>query len=191
MRLTCQSVSSDPARTIEGGMPSGGMRSQSLIGRLRHLVSRRRKSMNPFADTAGASAVEFALVSMPFLLLCLGILQFLFLHYTQQTLTNALYNSASSPETVLTQGNKTGYIAAVCAKVFFPTDCLNSTTGLKVELIPLASLSTTATAITGAAALNPGASGDALVLRASMQVPRIVSFIPLLTARDSVIFRRP
>lgn len=149
-----------------------------------------RARLRIWSDERGASAVEFALVVMPFLMLCLGILQFLMLHYTQQMLSNTLYSSASSPEAELISGNKSGYIAKVCANIIFSTDCLSSTNGLKVELAPLSSLATTATAITGSAALNPGASGDALILRASIPAPQIVSFMPQLMAKDSVIFRR-
>ena len=144
-----------------------------------------------WSDQTGASAVEFALVAMPFLMLCMGIFQFLILHYTQQTLTNTLYSSASSPEAELISGNKSGYIAKVCANIIFSTDCLSTTNGLKVELVPLSSLATTATVITGTDALNPGSSGDALVLRASMPAPLVLSFMPRLMAKDSVIFRRP
>ncbi|GEO98612.1 TadE family protein [Methylobacterium haplocladii] len=142
------------------------------------------------ADETGASAVEFALVVFPFLALCLGILQFVFLHYTQQTLSDALYSSASNPESELTLGNKAGYIAKVCAKVVFQTDCLSSTNGIKIELMRLDDLPTTTTAITGST-FSSGASGDVLVLRATMPTPQIVAFIPQLTAKDSVIFRRP
>lgn len=140
-------------------------------------------------DERGASAVEFALVVFPFLMLCLGTLQFVILHYTQQTLSDAVYTSASSPEAELIAKNKTGYIAKICAKITFTTSCLDSTNGLKVELIRLADLPTTATAIVGTS-FDSGASGDVLVLRATMLTPQIVGFIPRLTAKDSVIFRR-
>lgn len=141
------------------------------------------------ADRGGASAVEFALVVVPFLMLCLGMLQFLFLHYTQQTLSDALYSSASSPEAELIAGNKSGYITKLCAKIIFATSCLDSTTGVKVELIRLADLPTTTTAIAGTT-FNAGSASDVLVLRAKMPAPQVISFIPQMVASDSVIFRR-
>lgn len=150
-------------------------------------ASNARKAL---ADETGASAVEFAMVAFPFLALCLGILQFVFLHYTQQTLSDALYSSASNPESELISGSKSGYITKICAKITFQTECLNATSGIKVELMRLDDLSTTATAIAGTT-FTSGASGDVLVLRATMPTPQIVAFIPQLTAKDSVIFRRP
>ncbi|TXN21372.1 TadE family protein [Methylobacterium sp. WL9] len=141
-------------------------------------------------DERGASAVEFALVLFPFLILCLGVLQFVFLNYTQQTLSDALYSSASNPESELISGDRSGYRARVCAKMPFQTDCLNLLTGIKIEMMRLDALPTATTAITGSDFL-PGASGDVLVLRATMPAPQVVAFIPQLTAKDSVIFRRP
>lgn len=140
------------------------------------------------ADETGAAAVEFALVALPFLMLCLAMLQLLFLHYTQQTLSDALYASASSPEAELTTGNKSGYVSKLCNRILFSTNCLASN-GVKVELIRLVDLPTTATAITGTT-FNAGSPGDVLVLRAKMPAPQVVFFMPQLIASDSVIFRR-
>lgn len=151
---------------------------------------RRTAIFRLLSDPKGASAVEFALVLFPFLLLCLGILQFVFLHYTQQTLSNALYDSASNPEAELVAGNKTGYVTKVCSKIAFQASCLNSTSGLKIEMMRLDDLPVVVTAITGST-FSPGSSGDVLVLRASMPAPQIVGFMPQMTAKDSVIFRRP
>lgn len=157
----------------------------------------RARNMRPVSrfrafakDAAGATAVEFALVVTPFLMLCIGILQFVLLHYTQQTLSDALYSSASKPEAELIAANQTGYIAKLCAKIPFPTDCLNATNGVKVEMMRLADLPTATTGISGTS-FTSGASGDVLVLRAMMPAPRIVAFIPPLMTRDSVVFRRP
>lgn len=155
-----------------------------------HPALRFVKAGRGLADASGASAVEFALVAFPFLALCLGVLQFVFLHYTQQTLSDALYSSASNPEAELISGSKSGYIAKICAKIAFQTDCLSATNGIKVEMMRLDDLSTTTTAITGST-FTSGTSGDVLVLRATMPTPKIVAFIPQLTAKDSVIFRRP
>lgn len=154
------------------------------------LAPRFAKVRRGLADASGASAVEFALVVFPFLALCLGVIQFVLLHYTQQTLSDAIYSSASNPEAELVSGSKSGYIAKICAKITFQTDCLSATNGIKVEMMRLDDLPTTTTAIAGST-FTPGASGDVLVLRATMPTPRIVAFIPQLTAKDSVVFRRP
>lgn len=148
-----------------------------------------RTKLNLLIDDTGASAVDFALIVFPFLALCLGTLQFVMLHYTQQTLSDAMYSSASSPETELIANNKSGYIAKLCAKITFTASCLDATTGLKIEMIRLADMPTASTAITGTT-FNSGASGDVLALRATMPAPQIVAFIPQLTAKESVIFRR-
>ena len=147
------------------------------------------KARQMLADETGASAVEFALVVLPFLMLCVGMLQFLCLHYTQQTLSDALYNTASSPEAELIAGNKSGYVNKLCAKIVFQASCLDATTGVQVELMRLSDLSTSATAIAGTT-FNSGTANDVLVLRAKMPAPQIVSFVPQLMASDSVIFRR-
>lgn len=147
------------------------------------------KSRYYFADQRGASAVEFALVVLPFLMLGLGILQFLLFNYTQQMLSDALYSTASSPEAEVISGNKPGYVSKLCAKIGFQSDCLNATTGVRVELMRLADLPATGVAITGAT-FSPGSANDVLVLRAKMPAPQVISFIPQMTASDSVIFRR-
>lgn len=149
-------------------------------------IKRGRRALS---DEGGASAVEFAMVVLPFFLLCLGILQFLMLHYTQQILSDALYSTASSPEVELIAGNKSGYIAKLCAKIVFQSSCLNATTGVQVELMRLSDLPTAATGITGTT-FNAGSANDVLVLRAKMPAPQIISLIPQMMAMDSVIFRR-
>jgi Flp pilus assembly protein TadG len=164
------------------------IRQRTLVKRMRgpHRVTSAWRAV---ADEAGASAVEFALLALPFLMLGLGMLQFLLLHYTQQMLSSALYSTASSPEAELIAGDKSGYIAKLCSKVVFQTDCTNTTTGVKVELMRLTDLPTTATPITGTT-FNPGSANDVLTLRAKMPVPQMVFFIPQMTSSDSVIFRR-
>jgi Flp pilus assembly protein TadG len=157
---------------------------QSHAWPVRHLKARQ-----VLADERGASAVEFALVVLPFLMLCVGMLQFLCLHYTQQTLSDALYNTASSPEAELIAGNKSGYVNKLCAKILFQASCLDATTGVQVELMRLSDLPTSVTPIAGTT-FSPGSANDVLVLRAKMPAPQIVSFVPQLMASDSVIFRR-
>lgn len=140
-----------------------------------------------FKDKRGATAIEFAIVSLPFMLLSLSILQFLFLHYTQSTLSDALYNSASKPEASLTTSvSKADYKNVVCAANAFTTNC-NSL--ISLELMKLDNVPTTRTPIS--TTFTSGASGDALMLRAELPVLKVVGFMPTLTARESVIFRRP
>lgn len=142
--------------------------------------------MRRLADARGASAVEFSLVAMPFLFLCLGILQFLFLHYSQNTLSEALYNIASAPEDWLKK-TPGAMKSEICAANAFTTHC-NGTGGLILELKKLDSVAVTRTAI--AAGVETTVSGDAIVVRAQLPVQKVVGFMPDLVARESVIFRR-
>lgn len=142
-------------------------------------------------DDAGASAVEFALVSLPFMMFVLGILQFVMLHYTQVSLSDALYTTASLPQTdatktALINEDLTTYKTNICAKMAFKTDCMSK---IVIEMMKLDDLPTGKTDISGAS-FDSGASGDLLVLRAKMPAPQIAPLIPVLTAKDSVLFRR-
>ncbi|MGF3024600.1 TadE/TadG family type IV pilus assembly protein [Methylobacterium aquaticum] len=138
---------------------------------------------------SGAAAVEFALIAFPLLMLVLGMLQFAIYYYLQQSLSNALYETASNPEPELLVQDKPGYTAKICAKIALSQSCLNPTTGIKIEAMKLVNVPTAALAITGTT-FDTGASQDAILLRATMTAPRIVPLIPALAAQESVVFRR-
>ncbi|QRE74874.1 TadE family protein [Methylobacterium aquaticum] len=138
---------------------------------------------------SGAAAVEFALIAFPLVMLVLGMLQFVIYSYLQQTLSDALYQTASDPEPELLAQDKPGYVAKFCARIAFSDSCLNQTTGIKIEAMKLANAPTAPTAITGTT-FDTGASRDVILLRATMAAPRIVPMIPELVAQDSVVFRR-
>lgn len=138
---------------------------------------------------SGAAAVEFALIAFPLVMLVLGMLQFVIYCYLQQTLSDALYQTASDPEPELLAQDKPGYVAKFCARIAFSDSCLNQTTGIKIEAMKLANAPTAPTAITGTT-FDTGASRDVILLRATMAAPRIVPMIPELVAQDSVVFRR-
>lgn len=138
-------------------------------------------------DTKGATAIEFGLVALPFLMMCLGILQFLFLHYNQDSLSDALFAIASQPTVFVTGGDtQAAYKTAICNKSAFQANC---TAKLKVERYRLATLPTAQTAVAGT--VWQGASGDLVVLRASLDTLQVVGFVPTLTAKDSVIYALP
>lgn len=138
---------------------------------------------------SGAAAVEFALIAFPLVMLVLGMLQFVIYCYLQQTLSDALYQTASDPEPELLAQDKPGYVAKFCARIAFSDSCLNQSTGIKIEAMKLANAPTAPTAITGTT-FDTGASRDVILLRATMAAPRIVPMIPELVAQDSVVFRR-
>lgn len=136
---------------------------------------------------SGSSAIEFSALALPFLLLIVCIIQYYALHLMQSTLSDALYQSASKPEASLLTGSQSSYATTLCNKTAFPAIC---TATLKVELQPLQNAPTAKTAITGGT-FNAGTSNDVLVLRASTQVVQFIPLIPILTAKASVVFRRP
>ncbi|MCF4125722.1 TadE family protein [Methylobacterium sp. SyP6R] len=138
---------------------------------------------------SGATAVEFALIAFPLVMLVLGLLQFVIYCYLQQTVSDALYQTASDPEPELLTQDKSGYTAKFCARIAFSENCLSQTTGIKIEAMKLPNVPTAATAITGST-FDTGASQDVILLRATMAAPRIIPLIPELVAKDSVIFRR-
>lgn len=146
-------------------------------------------SRKMLACESGATAVEFAMIAFPLVILVLGVFQFVMYFYLQQTLSNALYQTASAPESEVLSQDQAGYITKICAKIAFGTTCLDRAKGIKVEAMKLANVPTTALAITGTT-FDTGTSQDVILLRATMTAPQIVPLIPALIARDSVIFRR-
>ena len=138
---------------------------------------------------SGATAVEFALIAFPLLMLVLGLLHFVIYCYLQQTISDALYQSASEPEAELLARDKPGYKAKICARIAFTQSCLNQTSGITIEAMKLPDVPTASTAITGTS-FDTGASQDVIVLRAAMAAPRLVPLVPQLVARESVVFRR-
>ena len=138
---------------------------------------------------SGATAVEFALIAFPLLMLVLGLLQFVVYCYLQQTISDALYQTASEPEPEILAQDKPGYVARICAKVAFRQSCLGQAGGITVEAMRLPNVPTASLAITGTV-FDTGASQDVILLRAKMPAPRLVPMVPELVAQDSVVFRR-
>ncbi|MEA1832241.1 TadE/TadG family type IV pilus assembly protein [Methylobacterium durans] len=136
----------------------------------------------------GSLGVEMAVLMWPLVMLLVGITQFLMHAYTQVLLSNALFDSAARPETELTAGDAAGYKTKVCAKILLLTQA-GCRARLVVEMTQLSSAATSATAVTGAT-FSPGATKDLLLLRAALPSVRYVPFLPILTAKASVVFRR-
>lgn len=153
----------------------------------RHMRDGTSKTEFGFAACrSGASAVEFGLLAWPFLMMTMAVLQFYAMHIMQNTLSDALYQSAAAPEIELLAGQKDAYKAIVCAKTAFTDSCKAS---LVLEMQRLADVPTTSVALTEK--FQAGTSNDVLLLRASTSVVQFVPFIPVLKIKASVIFRRP
>ncbi|MFE1600899.1 TadE family protein [Methylobacterium sp. ID0610] len=140
-------------------------------------------------DRLGATAVEFALLLWPAMVLILGALQFGFYQYTQATLSNALFDTAAAPGTEVILGDQAGYRNRICASIPIIPDATCRAT-LLVELEPLASLPTTVTDIQGSV-FDPGLPMNLMVLRAAVPTLQILPFAPVMRAKASVVFRRP
>ncbi|WP_336488854.1 TadE/TadG family type IV pilus assembly protein [Methylobacterium nigriterrae] len=149
---------------------------------------RRLRPPRILACERGAVAVEMALLAWPMIGLVVGILQLVIVQYTQVQLSNALYDSASSPEAELILGSATAYKAKVCGKIIImPSATCNAR--LLVELMKLSDAPTAATAVAGTT-FDPGSANDALLLRASVPTLQFLPLLPSITARASVVFRR-
>ncbi len=145
-----------------------------------------------FRDARAASAVEFALVAAPFLVLLLGILQISIYYLTQASLDAGVNNTAGYLRSQFTSASPTfPTAAALKAKVVSTSGGViynNST--LAVEIRQLTTLAAGAVAITDAAR-DYGSTTSTLVLRAQSSV---VTFAPgfssLAYVRSSAIVRR-
>lgn len=137
----------------------------------------------------GFATVELGFVALPLLLLLIGVFQFVVLQYTQISLNNALYETASSPETEITAlvPDKNGYKTKICAKVMSTGNYCRD--NILVEMQPLSSYSTSKQAIAGTIFIG-GVAGTPMLLRAAMPVTQFVPFIPRLVTKSSVVFLR-
>ncbi|MDP4022473.1 pilus assembly protein [Methylobacterium sp. NEAU 140] len=140
------------------------------------------------ADRRGSVAVEFALLVWPVILLVMGGIQLAIYQYTQLTLSNALFDTASDPEPAVLLGNQAGYKSIVCARIrIMPAATCEEK--LLVEMTPLAAVPTGTLSIQGAA-FSPGLPMNLLVLRAAIPAVKIVPLWPPTWAKASVVFRR-
>ncbi|GJD62419.1 TadE family protein [Methylobacterium frigidaeris] len=136
----------------------------------------------------GVASVEMAFLAWPTIFMIIGALQFVIAQYTQMLLTNALYDSASTPELELLLGNADMYKSTLCGKIrIMPSQSCKSQ--IIVEMMRLSDAPTAATSITGAT-FSAGSANDALLLRAALPTWRILPLIPAITAQSSVVFRR-
>src|SRR3954451_12575853 len=127
---------------------------------------RRLRTRGILACRRGSVAVEMALLAWPMIGLIIGILQLVIVEYTQVQLSNALYDSASSPETEIIAGTAAAYKAKVCTKLIaMPIATCNAR--LLVEMMKLSDAPTAATAVAGTT-FDPGAANEALLLRAAI-----------------------
>ena len=143
------------------------------------------------SDRSGASAVEFALVAMPFVLLMLALPQMAIYFMTQSSLDAGViqtadslvntYYAATTPATMTPAALKTLLVSKSGGLVH------NDAT-LNVELRKLSALGATAVAVGNT--VDTSAPKDVLVLRAQAFVTSVVPLMGTMSVRSSVIVRR-
>ncbi|WP_036292307.1 TadE/TadG family type IV pilus assembly protein [Methylosinus sp. PW1] len=142
---------------------------------------------------SGATAVEFAFVATPFLILVLWIAQVSIFYITQTSLDAGVNSAADYLRRSFAQATPT-YIDAAALKGKVASGgggLVKNNANLLVDLRPLWRLDSGAVAVTDETTPDYGAAGDPLVLRA--QAPAIVfapGFGALANVRSSAIVRR-
>jgi Flp pilus assembly protein TadG len=140
----------------------------------------------------GATAVEFAFVATPFILLVLWIAQVSIFYITQTSLDAGVNGAADYLRSSFASAAPTYIDAATLkSKVAAAGGLVKNNGNLLVDLRPLWRLDSGAVAITDETTPDYGAAGDPLVLRA--QAPAIVfapGFGSLANVRSSAIVRR-
>ncbi len=128
----------------------------------------------------GASAVEFALILLPFLALTFGIMQTALVFFADQTLETAVADSARLILTGQAQNsglNATTFKNAVCARIYGLFDCQN---GIYVNVQTYSSfgsisytppLDSNGKLVTSGFGYNPGGPGDIVVVQLFYQWP--------------------
>jgi Flp pilus assembly protein TadG len=144
--------------------------------------TRRRNRTGAFIrDNKGATAVEFALVAVPFLALILGLIQLFLLFFAQSLLENAVRASARQILTGQVQTADASLSAAAAMAAFHQTVCNNANvlftcTGLFVDVEVANNWSSANTGmpvltydsngnVNNTWQFNPGNAGDVVVVR--------------------------
>lgn len=142
------------------------------------------------SEAGGTSAVEFALLALPFFMVLLGTMQVGLIYLTQATLQGATLSAADNILTTnfAPEPTVSSIRSVLCAKSANMYAC-DAT--LKVELNTLQALSTGTVALSDGM-INSGSSGTPLVLRtqttATVFTPGLGSFA---TVSASAVLRRP
>lgn len=135
---------------------------------------RTRRGLRVFgADNSGSSALEFAMLTAPLILLMLAILQMSFVYFANFSLESAVNLAARMVRTGQAQSfNAAEFKVEVCKKLSAPITC----GGLKLDVRKYSNFAGAATGLTqpldGAGDLktnfsyDPGARGDVVVVRA-------------------------
>lgn len=138
----------------------------------------------------GSTAVEFAMVEGVFVTLLLAVIQFGFFFVSSLQIRSAVaetvaYASVFSNTTLFLETRDQASVReTICKDLILVLNCTGS---LKLEQMPLESLSTGSEAIAGTQFVV-GAPGDVLVRRAEVGIVTFVPGMSSLTIRTSSIF---
>ncbi len=133
-----------------------------------------RRLLRRFGSNAsGASALEFAIVATPLLLLLLGVLQVAFVFFANFSLENAVERAARLIRTGQAQSfNSSAFKNEVCKEITAPLTC----SGLQLDVRKYTSFGSAAAGLTQPLdsdgnikndfSYDPGARGDVMVVRA-------------------------
>ncbi len=154
----------------------------------------RRRTVEFFTSHSGASAVEFAILLAPFLMLLLGALQMGVYYYAQVSLDAGVLKTAEALYTNFHTGTSTPTMPPAATlktniKTYGGSMSLIGA-NLKVEIRQLTSLTAGAVAITDGT-VDYGSANSILALRAESS---FTTFVPglgsLATVRSSALVRR-
>ena len=124
-------------------------------------------------NTAGASALEFAIVSVPFFLLLMAVFQMAFVYFANFALESATSRAARLVRTGQAQDfSASQFKTEVCKEISAPLSC----SGLELDVRKFDSFGSAADGLTQPLdssgnmkenfSFNPGGSGDVVVVRA-------------------------
>ncbi|MFY8208323.1 MAG: TadE/TadG family type IV pilus assembly protein [Caulobacter sp.] len=157
------------------------MASRSLIARARLRLAR---SAGRFARAdEGATAVEFALVAIPFLMLLFAIIELGLVFLVSITLENAVIDAGRTIRTGQVQttgGNANSFKTAVCNRMSWLGSKCSSALRLDVRTFTdysTGQASATNTTVPTTMNWNPGASGSIVVVRAYYTWPLVTPML--------------
>ena len=151
--------------------------------RLRTLGRFRRASQSLARDTNGATAVEFAMISVPFLGLLFAIFQTAYLFLSQQAVDAGAAAAQRNIMTGQTMAAGTTTAANFCTSVIQPAmpSFLNDCTKIIVDVrtATWASNDTTQDILNGGSKFCIGNPGDVVIVRVVYPVPAFLSIMAL------------
>lgn len=124
---------------------------------------------------------------MPVLIITLiAIVQFALSYLQQDTMSNRLFDIASSRDDAAVSMSQAQIRDSICSKLSFVKDCK---TAMLVEMAPVAKFATGAQPVTGTL-FESGAPGDAMLLRAKVKAMNILPGAREHDIEASAVFAR-